>query len=76
MDNYVPKLTLADVFERALVGLGPERIMFGTDSGTTAPYRKWLAFQQRRVLEEMGLSDGDRDLILRGNAVRIFRLDS
>ena len=30
---------------------------------------------QQRTLEEMGLSDGDRDLILRGNASRIFRLD-
>jgi hypothetical protein len=28
-----------------------------------------------RTLEELGLSAGDRDLILRGNAVRIFRLD-
>jgi uncharacterized protein len=75
MDNYVPKLTLADVFERALVALGPERILFGTDSGTTAPYRKWLTFQQRRTLEELGLSQGDRDLIMRANAVRIFGLD-
>ena len=75
MDNYVPKLTLPEVFERALMGLGPDRILFGTDSGTTAPYRKWIAFQQRRVLEELGLSDSDRDLILRGNAVRIFKID-
>lgn len=75
MDNYVPKLSLPDVFERALMALGPERILFGTDSGTTAPYRKWIAFQQRRVLEELGLSVGDRDLVLRGNAVRIFKID-
>jgi predicted TIM-barrel fold metal-dependent hydrolase len=30
---------------------------------------------QQRTLEEMGLSDADRDLILRGNAARIFGLD-
>jgi hypothetical protein len=75
MDSFIPRLTLPEVFERALMGLGPERILFGTDSGTTAPYRKWIAFQQRRVLEELGLSDRERDLILRGNAVRIFKID-
>jgi len=75
MDYYVPKMTLADVFERALMALGPERVLFGTDSGTTAPYRHWIRYMQQRTLEEMGLSDRDRDLILRGNAARIFRLD-
>ncbi|MDR3685599.1 MAG: amidohydrolase family protein [Coriobacteriia bacterium] len=75
MDYYVPKMTLPEVFERAIMALGPERVLFGTDSGTTAPYRHWIRFMQQRVLEEMGLSDTDRDLILRGNASRIFRLD-
>ena len=32
MDYYVPKMTLAEVFERALMALGPERVLFGTDS--------------------------------------------
>ncbi len=75
MDYYVPKMTLAEVFERALTALGPERVMFGTDSGTTAPYRTWIRFMQQRTVEEMGLSAKDRDLILRGNASRVFRLD-
>ena len=75
MDYYVPKMTLADVFERAFMALGPERILFGTDSGTTAPYRTWIRYMQQRTIEEMGLSDGDRDLVLRGNAARIFHLD-
>ena len=75
MDYYVPKMTLAEVFERALMALGPERVLFGTDSGTTAPYRTWIRRMQQRTIEEMGLSDRDRDLILRGNASRIFRLD-
>lgn len=75
MDYYVPKLTLSDVFERCLNALGPERILFGTDSGTTAPYRTWIRKMQQRTIEELGLSDSDRDLILRGNAVRIFGLD-
>ncbi len=75
LDYYVPKTTLAEVFERCLTALGPERILFGTDSNTTAPYRAWIRFMQQRTLEELGLSDHDRDLILRGNASRIFRLD-
>jgi hypothetical protein len=75
MDYYVPKLTLADVFERCLTAMGPERVLFGTDSNSTAEYRTWIKHQQVRALEELGLSDGDRDLILRGNASRIFRLD-
>lgn len=75
MDYDPHGYTLGDVFYRALTAFGPERILFGTDSGTTAPYRKWIAFQQRRTLEELGLSDRDRDLVLRANAVRIFGLD-
>lgn len=75
MDYYVPKMTLAEVFERALMALGPERVLFGTDSGTTAPYRTWIRFMQQRTFEEMGLSTGDLDLVMRGNASRIFRLD-
>lgn len=75
MDYYVPKMTLTEVFERALMALGPERVLFGTDSNTTAPYRTWIRYMQQRTIEEMGLSDSDRDLILRGNAARIFNLD-
>jgi hypothetical protein len=75
MDYDPHGYTLADVFDRALTALGPKRVLFGTDSGTTGPYRKWIAFQQRRTLEELGLSDRDRDLVLRANAARIFRLD-
>ena len=75
MDYYVPKMSLSEVFERALTALGPERILFGTDSGTTAPYRTWIRWMQQRTFEEMGLSAADLDLVMRGNASRIFRLD-
>ncbi|HEY3317040.1 MAG TPA: amidohydrolase family protein [Coriobacteriia bacterium] len=75
MDYHVPKMTLAEVFERALTALGPERVLFGTDAGTTAPYRTWIKYQQVRTLEELGLPEHDRDLVLRGNASRIFRMD-
>jgi predicted TIM-barrel fold metal-dependent hydrolase len=75
MDYYVPKLTLSDVFERCLTAMGPERVLFGTDSGTTAPYRTWIRRMQQRTVENLGLSAADQDLIMRGNAVRIFGLD-
>lgn len=75
LDHQVPKMTLAEVFERCLTALGPERVLFGTDSNTTAPYRTWIRRMQQRTLEEMGLSPHDLDLVMRGNAVRIFRLD-
>lgn len=75
MDYMAYPMTLAGAFERCLVSIGPERILFGTDASTIRPYRTWIAFQQRRTLEELGVSDTDRDLILRGNAVRIFGLD-
>ena len=76
MDYHVPKMTLPEVFERTLTAIGPERVLFGTDSGTTAAYRTWIKFQQVRVLEELGLSDSDRDLVLRANAARIYHLDA
>ncbi|MDZ4168359.1 MAG: amidohydrolase family protein [Coriobacteriia bacterium] len=75
LDYHVPAMTLADVFERCLTALGPERVLFGTDSNTTAPYRTWIRRIQQRTLEEMGLSEHDLDLVMRGNATRIFRLD-
>ena len=75
MDFMAYPITLEQVFERCLTSIGPERILFGTDANSIKPYRTWIAFQQRRTLEEMGVSDADRDLILRGNAVRVFGLD-
>lgn len=75
MDYDPHGLTLAQAFERAVVALGAERILFGTDSGTTSPYRSWIAYQQRRTLEVIGLGDAERDAILRKNATRIYSLD-
>jgi len=75
MDYHVPKMTLAEVFDRVLTAVGPERLLFGTDAGTTRSYRTWIKYQQTRVLDLLGLSDVDKDLVLRANAVRIFGLD-
>ncbi|PKQ29759.1 MAG: hypothetical protein CVT60_03765 [Actinobacteria bacterium HGW-Actinobacteria-10] len=75
MDYHLPRMTLAEVFERALTALGTERVLFGTDSGTTAPYRRWIRWMQERTIQELGMSYTERDSIMRGNASRIFRLD-
>ena len=75
MDYDPHGYSLTHVFDRALVALGPQRVLFGTDSGTTVQYRKWIKYQQMSVLDELGLSALDRDLILRGNAARVFHLD-
>ena len=75
LDHHVPAMSLSDVFERCLTAMGPERVMFGTDSNTTAPYRIWIRWMQQRTLQEMGLSATDLDLVMRGNAARVFRLD-
>lgn len=75
LDYQVPRMTLAEVFELCLTSIGPQRILFGTDSNTTAPYRTWIRYMQQRTLEEIGVSEADLDAVMRGNAVRIFRLD-
>ena len=75
MDFMPTPMTLEQVFRTCLSSIGPERVLFGTDANSLGPYREWIAFQQRRTLEEIGLTDSDRDLVLRGNAARIFRMD-
>ena len=74
IDYQTSVSSLEDVFLRTLTALGPERVVFGTDSSTIEPYRTWIKFQQMRILEEIGLTEHDRDLVLRANAERIFRL--
>lgn len=75
LDYQVHFCTLRDVFERSIGALGPERVIFGTDANSTGPYRTWIKFQQLRLLQEIGLSERDYDLVARGNATRIFHLD-
>ena len=67
-------LGLRDVFERALGALGPERILFGTDSNTfPAGWRKDRYLEQRAACESLGLSQRDLDLIFAGNARRLLQ---
>jgi hypothetical protein len=68
-------LTLRDVFARALDVVGPERILFGTDSSFFP--RGWQApvFEaQRESLRSLGVPDAVQAAIFGGNFQRIFPL--
>lgn len=70
---YVPgEPSLEQVFRDALRAFGPERILFGTDSTALSGYRKNIVQEQVAILDRLGLSTADRDLILAGNARRVF----
>jgi hypothetical protein len=70
-----PPLTLAEVFKRSLAVLGPERILFGTDSSSfPRGWRKDIFDQQLQILEALQVSNRDKELILGGNIARILKL--
>jgi uncharacterized protein len=69
------RLTLADVFERALGVFGPERILFGTDSSVfPRGWRRDLLLAQREALGACGVREEDRARIFGMNAARLLRL--
>lgn len=71
--RYHPKLTLADVFEQALAVVGPERLLFGTDSSFFP--RGWqepIYVQQLAVLGALGVPEADVARIMGGNFDRLF----
>ncbi len=68
-------LDLRTVFQKALYALGPERILFGTDSSVFP--RGWrfdIFCQQREVLSDLGLSRSEQGRILGGNIARLLGL--
>lgn len=69
------KLSLADVFERALAVFGPERILFGTDSSLfPRGWRRELLLAQREALGACSVSEEDRARILGMNAAQLLRI--
>jgi len=71
--KFVPNLTLADVFRRAIAVAGAHRILFGTDSSFfPRGWRKVIHGAQRAILEEIGIEDAARAMIFSGNFDRIF----
>lgn len=68
-------LTLKDVFARTLDALGPERLLFGTDSSTfPMGWRQDRFEEQTAILSELGASAEERALVLGGNAARLLGL--
>lgn len=68
-----PQLTLKEVFARALDVVGPERLLFGSDSSFFP--RGWQApiyESQRAVLDQLGVDAESQTAIFGGNLVRLI----
>ena len=75
VDTQPQRLTLVDLFERALAAFGPERILFGTDSSVfPRGWRRDILLAQREALGAIGVNTLDRDRIFGGNAARLLGL--
>lgn len=73
--RYHPGLTLPAVFRQALAVVGPDRLLFGTDSSFFP--RGWQApihDQQRAVAADLSLDPGVVERIFSGNFARLFPL--
>jgi predicted TIM-barrel fold metal-dependent hydrolase len=69
-----PGLTLREVFARAIDCVGPERLLFGTDSSFfPRGWQRAIYEEQRAVLVDLGLSVNDQAAIIGGNFTRVFR---
>lgn len=66
-------IDLRQVFERALDVLGPERIVFGTDSGVfPAGWRRDRFEQQLAILDGIGVGSTEQQAIFADNADRLL----
>jgi predicted TIM-barrel fold metal-dependent hydrolase len=71
--KYTPGLTLADVFRQALLVVGPERLLFGTDSSYfPRGWRRVIMGAQRAILDEICVEPEARDKIFSRNFERLF----
>jgi predicted TIM-barrel fold metal-dependent hydrolase len=75
--KYLPGLTLAEVFRRALAVLGPTRLIFGTDSSFfPRGWRRVIYGAQMTALDGLGVETDACEKIFGGNFERIFGLPS
>jgi predicted TIM-barrel fold metal-dependent hydrolase len=71
--KYHPGLTLDTVFRQALGVVGPERLIFGTDSSFfPRGWQKSVYDSQREVLERFNVDDESRRQIFSGNFDRLL----
>lgn len=70
---YHHGLGLTGVFERALAVMGPERLLFGTDSSFfPRGWNRAVYDAQVTALEAAGVNEADRQRIFSGNFDRLF----
>jgi uncharacterized protein len=75
--RYFPGLGLAEVFRRTLAVLGPDRMLFGTDSSYfPRGWRRVIYGAQCTALDELGAEQDVREKIFRRNFDRIFPVAS
>lgn len=68
MRYQVPDIDLATVFRKAVGILGPQRLLFGTDSSFfPRGWNRAVYEQQAKAMQEAGLSDADQRAIFGGN---------
>jgi predicted TIM-barrel fold metal-dependent hydrolase len=73
--KYFAGLTLEAVFRHAVQVLGPERLLFGTDSSFfPRGWQRPIFDTQIEALDRLNLNARDVDLILGGNFDRLFPL--
>ncbi|MFW6134907.1 MAG: amidohydrolase family protein [Elusimicrobiota bacterium] len=72
---YHPRgLNLVDVFKQTLDLVGPQRVIFGTDSRLIVDeYRKNILDQQKEILSKL-LKSKEVDMVMGGNARRIYNI--
>jgi len=69
------EVSLRDLFQKAIETIGPERLIFGTDSsyfprGFSVEYLR----EQLRVCYELGVSEDSIRMIFHDNAARLLGL--
>ena len=78
-NNWIPYqdnfYILKDVFKKAIQVFTPQGIIFGTDTRIFPEgYRENILNQQRGILDELNLTNSDKEDIMFNNAKRIFRI--
>ena len=70
--TQVPRITLEEVFDRALDVYGPKRILFGTDSSVfPRGWRRDIFEEQVGILKKLGMTAGEAADVLGGNLTRV-----
>jgi predicted TIM-barrel fold metal-dependent hydrolase len=71
--KYHPNLTLEDVFRQALAIVGPDRLIFGTDSSFfPRGWQRQIFEVQKQTLHRLGVPEEAQERIFSGNFERLF----